>query len=218
MRPISPVVYIVLFATFLGLGQNRDMTENEMAVVYFFETTDRTWISSSYVALYDGQEPIGMIASAHYVRHECPPGEHLFYSESDENKSFVEANLLAGKVYLIEVDIRLGGLSYIPSWGPYTNKAHMKPVNPKQKIFDIEQYRNVLNKKRTKHFYWESDMMNKAFLKSAEKNKSVKYQKILNKYYKKKEKEKVEVLYPQWHIESETILLESLENDIEETS
>jgi hypothetical protein len=190
------------------------MTENEMAVVYFFETTDRTWISSSYVALYDGQEPIGMIASAHYVRHECPPGEHLFYSVSDENKSFIEANLLAGRVYLIEVHIRPGRMpGYLA-----TDRANMKPVDPTEKIFDIEQYRNVLNKKRTKQFYWWLDRINNAFLKDAEKSKSVKYQRKLNRYYKKKEKEKVEVLYPYWHIESEAILLEPKENEAEETS
>lgn len=206
------------FATFIGFGQNVDTTENEMAVVYFFEMSGAKGVFGASVAIYDGQEPIGVVSVGHYIRYECPPGEHLFYSLSDENKFFVEANLLAGKVYIIEIDIRPGRLSYIPSWGASTDRANMKPVNPKQNLFDIDQYRKKLNKKRSKSFYWSLERTNKSFLKSAEKNKSVKYQRRINKYDKKKEKETVEVLYPDWFIESETILLEPIENEIEETS
>ena len=147
-------------------------------------------VSCRFVAVYDDHEPIGVVSAGHYIRYECPPGERLFYSLSDENKFFVEANLLAGKVYIIEVDIRPGRLSYIPSWGPSTDRANMKPVNPKQNLFDIEQYRKILNKKRSNAFYKSEERTNRSFLKSAEKNKSVKYQRRLNKYDKKKEKEK----------------------------
>ena len=218
MRTICSVLMIFLFATFIGFGQNSDTTKNEMAVVYFFEISGFRGMFGASVAIYDGQEPISVVPAGHYIRYECPPGEHLFYSLSDENKFFVEANLLAGKVYIIEIDIRPGRLSYLPSWGPGTDRANMKPVNPKQKFFDIDQYRNMLNKKRSKNFHSSFERFNKSFLKSAEKNKSVKYQRRLNRYDKKKEKEKVEVLYPDWHIESEKMLLESIENETEETS
>ena len=209
MRIICSVFYFFLFSTFIGLGQNLDTTENEMAVVYFFEMEDRPYIFG-LVPLYDGQEPIGMLPWAHYIRYECPPGEHLFYSISDENKSFIEAEVLAGKVYIIEVYIRPG---HVPSYFT-TDRARMKPVDPTQKLFDIERYRKVVQKKRTKHFYWSSERANKSFLESAKKNKSDKYQRRLNKYYKKKKKEKIKVLHPNWYIESETILLEYIENDI----
>lgn len=189
-----------------------------MAVVYFFEMSGFRGMFGAFVAVYDGHEPIGVVSAGHYIRYECPPGERLFYSLSDENKFFVEANLLAGKVYIIEVDIRPGRLSYIPSWGPSTDRANMKPVNPTQKLFDIDPYRRRLNTKRSKSFYRSLERTNKSFLKSAEKNKSVKYQRRLNKYDKKKEKEKVEVLYPDWFIESETILLEPIGNEINKTS
>jgi hypothetical protein len=210
------VFWIFLFATFIGFGQTREVTEDEKAVVYFFEISEKFYVSGG-VGIYDGQEAIGVLREEDYIRYECTPGEHLFYSLANENKSFLDAELMAGKVYIIEVEIRVGRLSYVPSWGPSTNRALMKPVNPAHKLFDIEKYRKALNKKRSKQFYWFSEREDKIFLESAEKNKLDTYQRRLNKYHKKKKKEKVEVLHPGWYIESETMLLQLIENETKES-
>ena len=62
------------------------------------------------------------------------------------------------------------------------------------------------------------DKLNNQFLKRAEKNKLGKYQNNRNKYDRKKSKEKVKILYPHWHIESEYLLLDSKERKGIDTS
>lgn len=209
MKTISQVFYIIFFTTFIGLGQDIDTTEKDMAVVYFIEMTEKPLVVFSGVHIYDGHEPIGMVPLKYYLRYECSPGEHLFYSVRPENSYFVEANLLAGKIYIVEV-LELPGV--------LLNQARIKPVNPTQKLFEIEDYRKVVNRKRSKSFYRNVEKLNKIFLKRAEKNKQDKFQRQHNKYDKKKVKEKVKVLYPHWHIESENLLLDSVKKGLEEAS
>ena len=209
MRTFCSVFYIFLLTTAIGLGQNKDTTENDMAVVYFIEMTEKPLVVFSGVHIYDGHEPIGTVPLKYYLRYECSPGEHLFYSIRPENSYFIEADLLAGKVYIIEV-LELPGVMVAQAW--------LKPVNPTQKLFEIEDYRKVVNRKRSKYFYRNVEKLNKIFLKREEKEKLEKYQRQLNKYDKKKVKEKVKVLYPHWHIESENLLIDFENKRVEEFS
>jgi hypothetical protein len=56
---------------------------------------------------FDGKEYIGKFKGKGYLIHECEPGKHLFWAAS-ENEDFIEANLEAGKVYVILAEPKMG--------------------------------------------------------------------------------------------------------------
>ncbi|MFT6719148.1 MAG: hypothetical protein ACJAY8_001548 [Sphingobacteriales bacterium] len=77
----------------------------DKAVVYFVRYNPSGFlIGFSY---YDGREFIGKFADTHYFRYECEPGPHLFWAKA-ENRSFIEADLLPGKIYVVEVRPLMG--------------------------------------------------------------------------------------------------------------
>lgn len=58
---------------------------------------------------FDGDNYLGKFNGGKYLVYECEPGEHLFWAKS-ENFDFVEANLEAGKVYILDAVGKMGGL------------------------------------------------------------------------------------------------------------
>jgi hypothetical protein len=54
--------------------------------------------------LWDGENFIGVIDAKQYVQVQLPPGEHLFMARG-ENWSFVNANLEAGKKYVVLANV-----------------------------------------------------------------------------------------------------------------
>ncbi len=58
---------------------------------------------------YDGENIIARFAGRKYFRYECAPGPHVFWAKA-ENRSYVEANLEAGKIYLIESLVNMGAI------------------------------------------------------------------------------------------------------------
>jgi len=77
------------------------------AVVYFARPSALgALINFKY---YDGEQLIARFNGTKYFRYECSPGKHVFWAKS-ENRSFVEADLAAGGIYLIEAVAEMGGL------------------------------------------------------------------------------------------------------------
>lgn len=56
---------------------------------------------------YDNDKLIGTFAGRNYMRYETEPGEHLFWASS-ENYDFMTADLRAGAVYVVVVDVEMG--------------------------------------------------------------------------------------------------------------
>ena len=100
------------------IGQNIEPAPKDKAVVYFTRT--------SYVGLinnfsyFDSTKLIGVFDSRKYIRYECEPGNRLFWARS-ENKSFIEAELEAGKIYFIEA---------LPTMGLLKVGVELKPIDP----------------------------------------------------------------------------------------
>lgn len=57
--------------------------------------------------IYDGDRFLGRLGVHRFFAYECDPGHHVFAAKS-ENTSFVEAELEAGKVYLLDVEGKKG--------------------------------------------------------------------------------------------------------------
>lgn len=50
---------------------------------------------------------VGVLSSDNYVLVECDPGNHLFWTVS-ENRDYIEANLLSNKVYVLNAEGQMG--------------------------------------------------------------------------------------------------------------
>jgi len=96
-----------LFVATVSYAQEIPPAPADKAVVYFARTTSfGALINFSY---FDSTTFIGKRSGPNYIRYECAPGKHLFWARS-ENKDFIEADLEAGKIYLIQVDVAMGGI------------------------------------------------------------------------------------------------------------
>ena len=59
---------------------------------------------------FDGEKFLGKFKDKNYLRYECEPGEHLFWVKA-ENTDYLEANLLADKIYIVEANAVMGAFS-----------------------------------------------------------------------------------------------------------
>ncbi len=82
---------------------------------------------------FDGEKVIGRFNGPKCLRYECEPGEHLLWAKA-ENKSFVEANLEAGKIYLIEVIPQMGALRASLRLEPVVDPSTHKKMKKIQKL------------------------------------------------------------------------------------
>lgn len=57
--------------------------------------------------IYDGDKPLGKLGVNRYFAYECEPGTHVFAARS-ENTSYVEANLAAGRIYVLDAEVKMG--------------------------------------------------------------------------------------------------------------
>lgn len=100
-------ILMLALLTLPVFAQQFDPAPVDKAVVYFVRANPLgAVINFNY---YDGDLLIGRFNAGKYLRYECDPGNHVFWARS-ENRSFVEADLEAGKTYLIEIVPRLGGI------------------------------------------------------------------------------------------------------------
>ncbi len=90
---------------------------------------------------FDGEKVIGRFNGPKYLRYECEPGEHLFWAKA-ENKSFVEANVEAGKIYLIEV---------IPQMGALRASLRLEPVQDPS-TYKLKKIQKLLARKDSESF------------------------------------------------------------------
>ncbi len=77
----------------------------DKAVVYFMRPS-ATGALINFV-FFDGDQVIGRLNGGKYFRYECDPGKHLFWAKS-ENRSFLDANLEAGKIYIVHAQPMMG--------------------------------------------------------------------------------------------------------------
>jgi hypothetical protein len=75
------------------------------AMIYFVRST--TLGSAVKVKLYADGKFLGLVMSQTFIAYECDPGKHEFIAAA-ENAGFLEADLAADRVYLVEVAIHMG--------------------------------------------------------------------------------------------------------------
>ncbi|WP_222983113.1 hypothetical protein [Flagellimonas meishanensis] len=137
---------LLLFITINVDAQHEVHPSKDKAVVYFVRSKSMgTLINFTY---FDGDKVIGKFNGRNYFRYECEPGKHLFWARS-ENKSFVEAELEANKIYMLEAIPRMGGVKAAVKLVPVDIGKHkMKNIkklfeNKEPLIFEMDEIVNT---------------------------------------------------------------------------
>lgn len=118
--------------------------------------------------VYDKDLFIESLEYGSYFVYECEPGQHLFWAAS-ENRDFVEANFEANKVYVIDLEARMGA---------FVAAVAAVPQSPKEKRHKKKFYKTVKNELAIKKFQSE--------LSSEDKENNIKL--ALEKYKELKDK------------------------------
>lgn len=99
----------ILFLPFFAEAQTGGIAPAPLdkSVVYFVRTQNSG--SIEHTTHFDSTKVIGTLRWERYLRYECEPGRHLFWVKSG-NRSFIRANLEAGKIYLVDVVLLSGDM------------------------------------------------------------------------------------------------------------
>ena len=100
------LILILLQSSFL-FSQNIPTVSSGKCQVIF----SRANIAGPYAlfAYFDGEKAIGLYRGQSYMIYECDPGKHVFWAKNT-NVSFIEADLMAGKRYVIDVIPKMAGV------------------------------------------------------------------------------------------------------------
>lgn len=85
----------------------------EQAVVFFYRPSKFAGSAVNYY-INDNLVPIGALKSGSFFYYLAEPGDHVFWSETEE-KSSVQISTIAGQSYYIEGGVRMGVWIGIPS-------------------------------------------------------------------------------------------------------
>jgi len=94
------------------------------------------------IRLFDSSTYIGLMGAGGHLVYECSPGKKLFWATA-ENRDFMEADLAADQVYLVQVEAVAGAL---------TARVKLQPYNPTNKRADKvkKQFAKRIDKGREK--------------------------------------------------------------------
>lgn len=185
------------------LSQNFEPAPENKAVVYFASPYISTvgLLGFAYsIPLYnhDGLG-IGVLTYRNFIRYECDPGEHYFWTFKGvytQNISAIKAELNAGKIYLI-----LAKEVMAPNpVGTFSGLMPVDPTTDNEKLFDMLKILNNKNSIKANKIYLKRQ---DKFFKTLNKNKrQFKNQEIFTKKIDKVlEKEKILILPAHWYIE-----------------
>ncbi len=97
----------VIFACINGFSQGFTPPSEGKAVVYITRVAKLG--AAVNFRYFHNDQFISRFNAGKYIRYECEPGEHLFWAKS-ENRDFVTAELEAGKIYVIDAKVQMGGM------------------------------------------------------------------------------------------------------------
>ena len=93
-------------------------------VVYFARVTK--WGGPVGFDFFHQDKYIGTFKNKNYMRYECDPGKQLFWASS-ENKEFITSDLVAGKSYIVIVNVIMGA---------WKGRVGLEPISVK----DVEKF------------------------------------------------------------------------------
>ena len=116
-RIINLVVMILLFTT--SFSQDLKTPSQGKSIVYFTRY-DATGFLINF-KYFDGEKYLGKFNYGKYLIYECDPGKHIFWSKA-ENMDFIDANLEADKIYIIDSSPQMGAIKAGVKLIPFSNQ------------------------------------------------------------------------------------------------
>lgn len=115
----SLIIVLIIFVSAFAKAQTAEIppAPDDKSVVYFVRWNNTGSLIN--FTFFDSTQVIGKFNGTKYLRYECEPGRHLFWARS-ENRSYIQANLEPGKIYVIDV---------IPTMGAIKAGVRLIPVN-----------------------------------------------------------------------------------------
>lgn len=131
--------WVALFVLLASLapplfGQGLKPPGEGKAVVYFVRTSSLAFAVN--FSFFHERRYIGEFGGRNYLRYECSSGTHLFWA-SAENRDFLNAELRAGGIYVVLVDVDLGDSMA---------QVVLKPVAANSR--DFERIKKLVDRKR----------------------------------------------------------------------
>ena len=163
-----------------GWSQKLKKPPEGKAVVYFVRTSAAGFLIN--FKYFDGDKYLGKYNDGYFMPYICEPGKHLFWAKS-ENFDFVEADLEAGKVYVIDAIGKMGAFKAALELVPYDDN----PANYKNERKYKNKRESILNAIIDSELYVPSSEV-------ADEDMSDVYKRAMEKYEIKKKEGKVAVL------------------------
>jgi hypothetical protein len=114
------LIVVVLFATAMYSQDLKKPSEGKSLVYFVRSSSVGFLINFKY---FDGEQYLGKFNYGKYLVYECEPGKHLFWSKS-ENSDYLEAELEAGKVYIIDSEPQMGAIKAAVKLVPFDNNQN----------------------------------------------------------------------------------------------
>ncbi|WP_205744997.1 hypothetical protein [Echinicola pacifica] len=117
------MAFIFFWCYSLAYAQDFEQPSEKKSLVYFYQSNGTGALAK--FSYYDGKSYLGRFGGKKCLILECEPGEHVFWVAA-ENRSFIEANLLPGKTYIIQV---------ISTVGIFSSAVKLFPIEPSKEKF-----------------------------------------------------------------------------------
>lgn len=101
------------FADFKEVEFSQPQISDTQALVYFYRPGKFTGSAVNYY-INDNVVPVGALKSGSFFYYLANPGNHVFWSETEE-KSSVHISAIAGETYYVEGGVRMGMWIGVPS-------------------------------------------------------------------------------------------------------
>jgi hypothetical protein len=169
------IFYLVFFISSISFAQGLKKPSEGKVMVYFARAEQMGFLVN--FKYFDGEKYLGKFNYGKYLAYECEPGKHLFWSKS-ENSDFVEADLEAGKIYIIDSETLMGAFKAGVKLVPFDNN----PANYKNE----KKYNRKKNRILESISSGESYIISDDDLKEDKKDYQNMIKRIIEKYNKKK--------------------------------
>ena len=120
MKKFVSLLFFSLIFSFSYSQELKKPSEGKSLVYFTRASATGFLINFKY---FDGEKYLGKFNHGKYLVYECEPGKHLFWSKS-ENTDFLEAELEAGKVYIIDSEPQMGAFKAAVKLIPFDNDSN----------------------------------------------------------------------------------------------
>lgn len=130
------------------------------ALIYFMRTSTAAPIVK--FSFFHGDKYLGKFNGGKYMVYEVDPGEHLFWARS-ENTAFLEANVQAGGVYIVDTTVKMGAFKAAVGIRPLDKNAknYERYLKRVKKLFAKNKERNFTEEERKTESVKMADMISR---------------------------------------------------------